>query len=75
MVRVERLTKPSGSDKYTLRFRGEEWQVSRLSVNLESELKDRFGEVSPDDVIEIILPNSHIVLFLEGKELADLTWE
>lgn len=74
MVRVERTDKPSPSGMTTIRFRGVEWETSGV-FNLESEVRERFGGVSPDEVVEITPPKSHAVLYLKVKELADLVWE
>ncbi len=75
MVRVERSAEASPSDEYTLRFRGNEWKTSRYPVNLVLELRDRFGEVSLDEVVEIRPPHSHEILYLEVRELDNSMWE
>ncbi|HYY48698.1 MAG TPA: hypothetical protein VFA17_08455 [Thermoplasmata archaeon] len=75
MVRVERANEPSPSDRYLIRFRGREWYLSELSFDLESELRERFEQVSPEEIVEIRPPNSHQVLFLAVNELDKLVWE
>ena len=36
---------------------------------------ERFGQVAPEEVVEIRPPRSNVVLFLKVKELPDLVWE
>ena len=74
-VRVERLTEASRNDNFIIRFREQEWQVSQLSFNLEIQVRERFGQVAPEEVVEIRPPRSNVVLFLKVKELPDLVWE
>jgi hypothetical protein len=75
MVRVERLAKASRNDNFIIRFREQEWQVSQVSFNLEIQVRERFGQVAPEEVVEIRPPRSHEVLYLKVKELPDLVWE
>ena len=75
MVRVEQLTEASSNDEFIIRFRGKEWRLPQVSFNLESDVRKRFGQVSPDEVVEIRPPHSHEVMFLEIRELDLLLWE
>ncbi len=68
------MAEASSGDTFTIRFRGVEWQTSGV-FNLESEVRERFAGVSPDEVVTITPPKSHAVVHLKVTELANLVWE
>ncbi len=75
MVRFQRLDKANLSDKFIIRFRHTEWETpSHPSSELESDLRNRFRGVLPDEVVEIREPHTHAALFLEVREIADFPW-